>query len=100
MRTDWKHGVIYSPPDNMFHQHFNISAGAARYLAVQMGSVRYPMMQQKRDVWTPGGMFAKTVDEGGMQIEYDQQDPRIHALWLEEMKKAGIEPKMKAFIGK
>ena len=100
VRTDWKHGVIYSPPDNMFHQHFNISAGAARYLAVQMGSVRYPMMQQKRDVWTPGGMFAKTVDEGGMQIEYDQQDPRIHALWLDEMRKAGIEPKMKAFIGK
>ena len=100
VRTDWHHGVIYSPPDAMFHQHFNISPKGARYLAVQMGSVRYPMMQAKRDIWAPQGNFAKPVEEGGMQIEYADQDPRIHALWLDEMKKAGLEPKMKAFIDK
>ena len=22
-RIDWKHGVVFVPPDNMFHQHFN-----------------------------------------------------------------------------
>lgn len=99
-RADWQHGVIYAPPDQMFHQHFNISPAPSRYLAIQMGSVRYPMTQGKKDIWGPQGMFAKGVDEGGMQIEYADQDPRIHALWLEEMKKAGQEPRMTAFLDK
>jgi len=99
-RADWQHGVIYAPPDQMFHQHFNVSPEPSRYLAVQMGSVRYPMTQGKKDIWGPDGMFAKGVEEGGMQIEYEDQDPRIHALWLREMAAAGVEPRMKAFIGK
>ncbi len=99
VRTDWKHGCIYSPPDDMFHQHFNISSGPARYLAVQMGSVRYPMLQCKRDIWAPQGMFAKKVDEGGMQIEYEDEDPRILALWKDEMKKAGLTADMGDFLG-
>lgn len=98
-RADWQHGVIYAPPDQMFHQHFNISPEPSRYLAIQMGSVRYPMTQGKLDIWRPDGMFAKAVDDGGMQIEYEAQDPRIHALWLDEMKKAGVAPKMSDFIG-
>jgi mannose-6-phosphate isomerase-like protein (cupin superfamily) len=97
-RADWRHGVVYSPPDQMFHQHFNLSENASRYLALQMGSVRYPMTQGKKDIWAPDGMFAKKADEGGMQIEYEDQDPRIHALWLEEMKAAGVDPKMDDFI--
>lgn len=97
-RADWQHGVIYAPPDQMFHQHFNISPEPSRYLAVQMGSVRYPMTQNKKDIWGPDGMFAKDVEEGGMQIEYEDQDPRIHELWLREMKTAGVEPLMKAFV--
>jgi uncharacterized RmlC-like cupin family protein len=97
-RSDWEHGVIYSPPDQMFHQHFNISPKPSRYLAVQMGSVRYPMTQGKRDIWAPDGDFAKPVSEGGMQIEYADQDLRIHRLWLEEMNKAGLEPRMDAFV--
>jgi hypothetical protein len=64
-----------------------------------MGSVRYPMVQGKKDIWAPDGMFAKKVEDGGMQIEYEDQDPRIHELWLNEMKSGGITPKMDAFIG-
>ena len=99
-RANWQHGVIYAPPDQMFHQHFNISPSPSRYLALQMGSVRYPMTQSKKDIWSPDGMFAKGVDEGGMQIEYADQDPRIHDLWIREMTAAGIEPKMNAFLKK
>ncbi len=99
-RADWRHGVIYAPPDQMFHQHFNISPKPARYLAVQMGSVRYPLSQGKRDIWAPEGNFAKPVEDGGMQIEYADQDPRIHEIWVAEMTKAGLEPRMQAFLGK
>ncbi len=98
-RAEWQHGVVYSPPDQMFHQHFNLSLEPSRYLALQMGSVRYPMTQGKKDIWAPDGMFAKKVEDGGMQIEYEDQDPRIHGIWLHEMKSAGIAPRMDAFIG-
>ena len=39
-----------------------------------------------------------SVKEGGNQIEYEDQDKRIHALWLEEMKKAGATPRMEKYF--
>ena len=30
----------------------------------------------------------------------NRQDPRIHAIWTAEMTKAGLEPKMAAFMDK
>ena len=97
-RADWCHGVVYSPPDQMFHQHFNLSENASRYLALQMGSVRYPMTQGKKDIWAPDGMFAKKADEGGMQIEYEDQDPRIHKIYLDELAKHGAPCHMSKFM--
>jgi hypothetical protein len=35
-----------------------------------------------------------SVKVGGMQIDYPDQDPRIHAIWLEEMRKAGVPSRM------
>jgi len=35
-----------------------------------------------------------SLKEGGDQIEYEDQDPRIHQLWLEEMRKRGIKPRL------
>jgi hypothetical protein len=40
------------------------------------------------------------VKEGGDQIEYEDQDPRIHAIWLDEMRKHGITPRMKDPLAK
>ena len=37
---------------------------------------------------------SKSVKEGGDQIEYEDQDPRIHAIWLEELRKSGVTPKL------
>ena len=39
-------------------------------------------------------LLSKSAKEGGNQIEYEDQDPRIHELWLAEMRKAGITPKL------
>ena len=33
-----------------------------------------------------------------MKIDYEDQEPRIHALWLREMKTAGVEPRMEKFF--
>jgi hypothetical protein len=41
---------------------------------------------------------SKSVKEGGDQIEYEDQDPRIHRIWLEEMRKNGATPRMEKYI--
>src|SRR4051812_45496265 len=91
LRIPWQHGVVYAPPDGMFHQHFNISASRARYLATGIGSRRYPFLETKRRSEREVDL---SVKQGGRQIEYEDQDPRIHKIWLEEMARAGLEPKM------
>src|SRR5256885_228586 len=51
VRIDWKHGWVFAPPDQMFHQHFNSAPDPARYLAVAFGSLRYPFTTDKRHVF-------------------------------------------------
>ena len=92
VRVDWGHGVVCTPPDGMMHQHFNTGTTPSRYLAIQIGSIRYPLMKMKREIWDVG--VDKSMDEGGAQLEYEDQDPRIHALWLKEMDKNGAQSKM------
>ena len=42
--------------------------------------------------------FSTSTKDGGDQIEYADQDPRIHAIWLDEMAKRGIETKMERWF--
>jgi uncharacterized RmlC-like cupin family protein len=93
-RVDWRHGVVFVPPDQMFHQHFNTSGEPARYFAVAFGSIRYPITAAQRFVFTNS---ERNVKEGGIQIEYEQQDPRIHRMYVEEMDKSGEPIDMDAF---
>jgi mannose-6-phosphate isomerase-like protein (cupin superfamily) len=102
-RIDWKHGTVFPPADQQFHQHFNNSQRPARYLATNLGGLRYPVTTgQRRSLLglKPGdkGAVSTNIKEGGDQIEYEDQDPRIHRVWLEEMKKHNVEPRMNAFI--
>ena len=91
VRHGWRHGVVFAPPDRMFHQHFNVSDRPARYLAVSLGSHRYPVTALKRArKQTPEA----SVKDGGWQIDYDDQDPRIHRMFLEELAKRGVASKM------
>jgi hypothetical protein len=85
---------VYAPPDMMFHQHFNTSPYPARYLAVAFGGLRYPFTEDKRRTFN--GMDV-SVKDGGRQIEYEDQDPRIHRTYVEEAEKHGFTPKMDAF---
>jgi uncharacterized RmlC-like cupin family protein len=100
LRIDWKHGVVFPPADKQLHQHFNTSNRNARYLATNVGGIRYPLTMASR---RSGGNDANakqavslSIKLGGDQIEYEDQDPRIHATWLAEMKKHGgtVDPKM------
>jgi hypothetical protein len=84
------------------HVRFNTSFEPARYLAMGIGNVRYPFTMQKRQTMI-GDKGQKqrssmSMKQGGNQIEFENQDPRIHALWLDEMKKAGITPHMEKYF--
>jgi oxalate decarboxylase/phosphoglucose isomerase-like protein (cupin superfamily) len=95
VRVDWQHGVVFAPPDQMFHQHFNTSPDPARYLAVAFGGLRYPFTESKKHVFM--GMDVK-VQDGGCQIEYEDQDRRIHQIFLEALAKTGAKSKMAQFV--
>ena len=95
VRVDWQHGVVFAPPDQMFHQHFNTSSDPARYLAVAFGSLRHPFTTDKRHVFM--GMDVN-VKNGGCQIEYEDQDSRIHQIYLTELARYGVPSKMSKFI--
>jgi len=84
-------GSVFALTDETFHQHFNAGAGPLRYLAVSMGNERYPMLARKlkrREV------FDRSIREGGLQIDYADQDPRFHPMWLAELAKAGVASRM------
>ena len=95
VRIDWKHGTVFAPPDMMFHQHFNTAPEPSRYLAVALGSLRYPFTSEKR---TQFSSVDVNVDQGGRQIDYKDQDPRIHKIFLEELAKHGVKSGMAKHI--
>jgi hypothetical protein len=94
-RVDWQHGTVFAPPDQMFHQHFNVSPTPARYLATAWGSLRYPFTESKRRSLFGG--VSTSMKEGGDQIEFEDQSPRIHSLYKEATAKEGVEARMPMF---
>jgi uncharacterized RmlC-like cupin family protein len=95
-RIDWRHGMVFVPTDGIFHQHFNTGPNPARYLAVALGSMRYPFVASKRALF--GGGVDTSVEDGGNQIEYDNQDPRIHEIYLKELEKHGVDSGMAKYF--
>jgi quercetin dioxygenase-like cupin family protein len=88
-RIDWTYGLMHAPPDQMYHQHFNTGREPARYLAIALGSQRYPFTMAKRLV-TMRDYREKVHD---WQIEYEQEDPRIPRMFLDELRKGGVSPR-------
>lgn len=94
-RTDWRHGVVFAPPDMMYHQHFNTGPDPARYLAMNLGNRRYPFTGERKRQAKALGI---SVKDGGRQIEYADQDPRIHRLFLDELARNGATCRMGEFM--
>jgi hypothetical protein len=57
--------------------------------------VRYPVLDSYRTNYE--GMD-KNKAEGGIQVEYEDEDPRILDLYEKELAKRGIESRMREFI--
>lgn len=99
LRIDWHHGIVFPPADQQWHQHFTTSAKPARYLATGFGSLRYPFtLARRQEILGEKVAFSTSTREGGDQIEYEDQDPRIHPMYLEELAKHGLKSKMDRFF--
>ena len=85
-KYDWHEYCVLGYPDPWYHQHFNVGPEPARYLAVHFGSQRFPGF-----VWTDAWKVAADTSAGGDNIESSKEDPKILALYKQEMKKAGLK---------
>jgi hypothetical protein len=83
--VEWKPGSVVVPPNQWFHQHFNSGAHPARYLALRWGSWRFRFM---RHLHQEGSTYT-SVKAGGAQIEFDDENPEIHADFEAAVAKAG-----------
>jgi oxalate decarboxylase/phosphoglucose isomerase-like protein (cupin superfamily) len=88
-KVDWHEGSVFVPPDYWWHQHFNAGAAPARYLAIRWGSVKHKM-DDKHDT------LAQDRATGGNQIEYEDEDPAVRALFETELGKVGVKSRMPA----
>ncbi len=95
-RVDWHAGSLVVPPDQWFHQHFNSGAEPARYLALRWGSRRYDMggILSSAD----SGSVDQDVRKGGAQIEYQDEDPRIHQMFEAELARSGAPCRMRSMV--
>lgn len=80
VRVDWQPGAVVVPPEKWFHQHFNTGDGPARYLALRFGGGRHGLIPEYSD--------PRPTTQGGDQIEYEDEDPRIKAMFEAEIGKA------------
>ena len=62
---------------------------APAMIAVGHGSIRYPFTQ---NIWNVIKGIDANVKDGGNQIEYEDQDPRVHAIFTAELAKRGLSP--------
>ena len=95
VRFDWRHGCMFAPPDQMYHQHFNTHGEPARYMATALGNSRYPFTAKNRAAKLGVDV---SVKDGGFQIEYEDQDPRVHRFFLDELEKQGVGCRMGEFM--
>jgi mannose-6-phosphate isomerase-like protein (cupin superfamily) len=88
----WQAGSLFVPPGLWWHQHFNTGNEPARYLAIRWGGNKWKLAQ-----YLDNQGVDKDVTQGGNQIEYEDQDPKIHRVYLERCAANGVPVKMDAF---
>jgi hypothetical protein len=62
---------------------------------MNLGNRRYPFTGERKKQAKTIGM---SEQDGGRQITYEDQDPRIHRLYLEELAKNGVSCRMSEFM--
>lgn len=88
----WRPGTMFVPPGMWWHQHFNTGPSPARYLAIRWGGAKWRVA---RYLDIQG--VDKSRQDGGNQIEYEDQDPRVHCMFVERCAAREVPVRMEAF---
>ena len=88
-RIDFKPGSLMTNGRGG-HQHFNASDEPARYLVLRYGNMLFGQRGQAREQ----AQDRSSQGAGLGQIEYENEDPRIRALFEEECAKRGVACEM------
>ena len=92
VKCDWQVGsIVIIPSDGTFHQHFNSGTKRARYMALRSGNGGFYAPNQKATADV-------SIKDGGIQVEYTDEDRQIHEIFESELGKTGAQCNMKAFI--
>ena len=78
MVVPWREGSVFVPPSRWYHQHFNVGATPARYLAIHTARV----------------VNRRVSDPVRDQIEYPDEDPFIRQTFEKELAKRGLKSLM------
>ena len=92
VEVSWKPGSLFVPPGQWWHQHFNTGSDPARYLAIRWGGNKWKLAK-----YLDNQGVDKDVTQGGNQIEYADQDPRVHRTYVERCAARGVQVKMDEF---
>jgi mannose-6-phosphate isomerase-like protein (cupin superfamily) len=95
-RLELRPGSLFALPDETLHQHFNPGTEPVRYLAVSIGNECYPVLARKLN---RRAVFDSSVKDGGLQIEYSDQDRRIHGIWRDAIAATGAVSRMEEIVG-
>ena len=91
MKVDWKDGSVLSPRHMEYHQHFNTGPTPASYLALRLGALsRAGVVQREGDLATT----AISERDGGLQVDYADEDPEVYDLFVRECAKNGAEVRL------
>ncbi len=84
MRYERHEVSVSGYPDPWYHQYFNIGNAPFRSMGTLYG------FGPTRPVWVGAGI-KRSIAEGGDQVMFDEEDPEILRLFMEELKKEGLE---------
>jgi quercetin dioxygenase-like cupin family protein len=102
IRCDWKEGSLYLSGAGRglwLHQHFNVGPTPATYLVLNQGlSRKYAATRWQASESTVLRTGEVSGKKGGYQVEYEDEEPDIHRIFEEELRKRGITCKMKNMV--
>lgn len=75
-RYDWAEGSVISPPAGTWHQHFNTGTEPCRFVALH------------------ASVAVQREEKGVEQIEFEDEDPEIRRMYVEECEKHGVTPRL------
>jgi len=95
VRVDFTEASLFVPPDGWFHQHFNTGQNPARYLAATWGGDGKWFMRALGGGGRTHRLGKTSIRKGGNLIEYEDEDPAIREIFEAELRKNGVESRMK-----